>query len=402
MPQFRYRALTHAGEAVVGEIEAPTREEVVRRIEYLGHLPIEAEIAAPRVIAFGIARARKRVPAREVTVFLRQLSLLAGAGLTVESALQTLGENAGKGVAEFAGAIRASISAGDSLAEAMERHPGVIEPAYAAMLRAGEASGKLVPVLKSIVDDRVRRERLSDRVNSTIRYPLFLVASAIAILLFFLGYVVPQFESVFTDLGTRLNAGAATVLALSRWLNGNLELFVGACLALAASAWIILASRPARALMMAAATSIPGVGAALNDRRAARIIGMIELLLENGVTLPVTLRILRDIVADPRHVTAVDQLYDQVRNGRRFADALAETDLLPPLAVRMLRVGDETGDLISIAKHAARFYEHQFETGLDRLMGAIGPVTIILVSIIVGGLVVSIMSALLSITELAL
>jgi general secretion pathway protein F len=94
-------------------------------------------------------------------------------------------------------------------------------------------------------------------------------------------------------------------------------------------------------------------------------------------------------------------VHEQVRNGRRFADALAETDLLPPLAVRMLRVGDETGDLASIARHAAQFYEHKLSTGLDRLMGAIGPVVIILVSIVIGALIVSIMSALLSITDLA-
>jgi general secretion pathway protein F len=94
-------------------------------------------------------------------------------------------------------------------------------------------------------------------------------------------------------------------------------------------------------------------------------------------------------------------LHDQVRNGRRSADALADTDLLPPLAARMLRVGDETGDLASIASHAAEFYEHRLSLGLDRLMGAIGPATIVLVSIVIGTLIVSIMTALMSITDLA-
>ena len=94
-------------------------------------------------------------------------------------------------------------------------------------------------------------------------------------------------------------------------------------------------------------------------------------------------------------------MHEQVRNGRRFADALAETDLLPPLAVRMLRVGDDVGDLASIVRQASQFYEHKLGLGLDRLMGAIGPATIIVVSVVIGTLIVSIMSALLSITELA-
>ena len=140
----------------------------------------------------------------------------------------------------------------------------------------------------------------------------------------------------------------------------------------------------------------------MRDRRTARIIGTLGLLVANGVALPAALKILRDVVTEPRFVAAIDRVHEQVRNGRRFADALADTDLLPPLAVRMLRVGDETGDLPSIAAHASQFYEHRLGIGLDRLMGAIGPVTIILVSVVIGALVVSIMSALLSITELAL
>ena len=90
-----------------------------------------------------------------------------------------------------------------------------------------------------------------------------------------------------------------------------------------------------------------------------------------------------------------------MRNGRRFADALADTDLLPPLAISMLKVGDETGDLASIAGHTAQFYEHRLSVGLDRLMGVVGPAAIVLVSIVIGALIISIMSALLSITDLA-
>ena len=127
-----------------------------------------------------------------------------------------------------------------------------------------------------------------------------------------------------------------------------------------------------------------------------------EVADELGVALPTALKMLRDVVTEPRYVAEVDRVHDQVRNGRRFAEALSESDLLPPLAARMLRVGDETGDLPAITRHAAQFYEHRLGIGLDRLMGAIGPATIILVSVVIGALIVSIMSALLSITELAL
>jgi general secretion pathway protein F len=401
MPQFRYRAVTPSGEFVAGEVEAPSRQEVLQRIEYLGHITIEAELATPGMLARNRGFLAAPAKSREVTAFLRELALLLHARLTLEAALQTLGDDAAKGLARFAGAVRASIAAGESFADALGRHPTVIEPAYVAMVRAGEASGNLDSVLHAIVEDRARRHLVAERIGSAVRYPCFLIGSATVILFFFLIYVVPQFEPVFKDLGARLNAGAALVMACSTWLRGNLDLVLGMCIVVVLATWLVLKQPWARRGMIAALSSLPVIAGLFGDRRAARLMGTLGLLVENGVALPTALKILRDIVTEPRHAAAAQRVHEQVRSGRRFADALAETDLLPPLAVRMLRVGEETGDLASIARHAAQFYEHKLGTSLDRLMGALGPVIIILVSIVVGGLIVSIMSALLSITDLA-
>src|SRR5215813_12861148 len=399
MPHFRYRAVTPAGEFVAGEVEAPSREEVIRRIEYLGHMTIE--VAATGMLSRSGAPSGKTPRPREVTIFLRQLALLIGAGLTLEVALQTLGEDANKALSWFVGAIRSAISVGDSFADELERHPTIIEPAHVAMVRAGEASGRLDVVLRAIVEDRTRRQVLAERISAAIRYPLFLIGSAMVVLMFFLIYVVPQFEPVFKDLGGRLNAGAAFVVAASTWLHTNPDLLLGTCLALILGIWLVASQPWAKSMAVAAFAAVPGIAGLAGDRRAARIIGTLGLLIENGVALPTALKILRNIVVEPRYAAATERVYEQVRNGRRFADALAETELLPPLAVRMLRIGDEMGDLALIARHAAEFYEHKFGVGLDRLMGAIGPVAIIVVSIVIGGLIVSIMTGLLSITELA-
>jgi len=401
MPQFRYRAVTQAGEFVAGEVEASSRQDVLRRIEYLGHMAIEAEAATSSVFARNSALVGAAVKSRDVTIFLRQLALLLGARLTLEAALHTLGNDTGKGLTRFTGALLESISGGDGFADALQRHPALIEPAHVAMVRAGEASGNLVSVLRAIVEDRTQRQLLAERIGSAVRYPCFLIGSATVILIFFLFYVVPQFEPVFRDLGGRLNAGAAFVVAASNGLRGNFNLVLGAFIVGILGAWLGLRQRRTRGAIIAVLASLPGIAVLAGDRRAARLIGTLGLLVENSVALPTALKILSDVIAEPRHAAAMQRIHEQVRNGRRFADALAETDLLPPLAVRMLRVGDETGDLAQIARHAAQFYEHRLGTGLDRLMGAVGPIAIIVVSFLIGSLIVSIMSALLSITELA-
>jgi general secretion pathway protein F len=401
MPQFRYRAITPAGEMVVGEVDAPSRDEVMRRIEYLGHLPIEAELAAKRMLQSAGASRLSAPRPREVTLFLRQLTLFVGAGFTLEASLQCLADGANKSIVRFARNLRSSISSGDSFADALANHSSALEPAYIAMVRAGEASGKLESVLHAIVEDRGRREQLSERINSAIRYPLFLIVSAILILFLFLIYVVPQFETVFEELGNRLNTGATLVLTASVWLRANLDLLLGMSLVAVLAAWLLLQNKGRRRRLIGILGSIPGIAGAVRDRRTARLVSTLGLLVGNGVALPAALKILREVVSDPRQVAAVDRLHEQVRGGRRFTDALAETDLLPPLAVRMLRVGDDTGDLPTISQHVTRFYEHQLSVSLDRIMGAIGPVAIILVSVLVGALVISIMTALLNITELA-
>jgi len=402
MPQFRYRAVTPGGQIVAGELEAPSRAEVVHRIEHLGHLLIEAEVATGGGFSVkSLASSKKKPRPRDVTLFLRQLGLLVAAGLTLEAALQTLAEDANKAVAWFAESLRASIGSGEGFAEALERHPNIITPAYVATVRAGEASGKLEAVLLAIVEDRTRSELFVDRLNSAIAYPLFLIAAAVLILFFFLLFVVPQFGPVFSDLGNRLNGGAAFVITASAWLRANLTAFLGGCLAMALIGWFMLGRRAARARVLAALSVVPGISGTMSDQRTARIVGTLALLTENGVGLPTTLKILRGVITEPRYVAALDQVHEQVRNGRRFSDALSQSDLLPPLATRMLRVGDETGDLASIARHAAQFYEHRLGIGLNRLMGLIGPATIIVVSLLIGALIVSIMSALLSITDLA-
>jgi len=125
------------------------------------------------------------------------------------------------------------------------------------MARVGEASGKLEAVLRAIVEDRTRRELMTDRINSAIRYPLFLISTAAVILLFFLIYVVPQFEPVFKDLGGRLNSGAASIVAASIWLRTNVDLSLGVCLSLVLCACLVLSRREWRARLVAAIARLP-------------------------------------------------------------------------------------------------------------------------------------------------
>ena len=213
---------------------------------------------------------------------------------------------------------------------------------------------------------------------------------------------MPQFEPVFKDLGGRLNAGAAIVLTLSGWFQENLSLFLGGCLIAALCVWLVLSKRERRVRIVAALSALPGIAGPMRDRRTAQIIGMLGLLIEHGVGCRRRSRSCATWsptpATSPRSTGCT----------RRCATAAASPTRSPrPISCRRSRCaccGSATRPATcrAIAAHAAQFYEHKLGIGLDRLMGAIGPITIIVVSLVIGALIVSIMSALLSITELAL
>ena len=293
MPQFRYRAVTPAGELVFGEVEAPSREEVVRRIEYLGHMPIEAKLQRRDV------RRRGRSARRRVLAISRSFCASWRSCRSRTDARSCAADARGRYARRWRASppLRSSISAGESFA----RLGPILDDrarlcGHGSCRRGVRQAGR---VLRAIVEDRTRKDLLAERINAAIRYPLFLVASATTILLFFLIYVVPQFELVFKDLGDRLNPGAAFVLAASTWLHANFDLFLGTCLVLVLSAWLVLQIARAGRDPSALAT-IPGHCRTDVDRRTARIVGTLGLLVGNGVALPSALKILRDIVTEPR------------------------------------------------------------------------------------------------------
>ena len=215
MPNFRYRALTATGEVVSGSIAAPTSAEVARRIDYLRLVPIDL------IVEEGAARAsrlnfsfERRVRAEDVTIFTLDLALLLKAGARLDRALELLAADSDIGrLRSTAGAIRSSILAGESFADALAHHPALFPPIYVALVRVGEISGTLEKILQVLANDRSRAEALRRKVVEALRYPAFLLFAAICVLVFFLMFVLPQFGSVLHDFGAKIDPVAGAFLA---------------------------------------------------------------------------------------------------------------------------------------------------------------------------------------------
>ena len=404
MPTFRYRALSQVGEVVSGSIAAPSAAEVGHRIEYLGLIPID-QVTEESVA--GVKRANEfaifsRPRPEDVTIFTGDLALLLRTGARINDALELLASDSDLGRMRATTAkVAAAILSGESFADAIGAHPSVFPPIYVALARVGEASGNLAPILEAVCAERQRAEALRRRLSETLRYPAFLLIGAGAVLVFFLLVVLPQFSNVFKDFNAKLDPVLVTFLGISDFLRDNMDAVAGGVVGLL-SVGFLLSRRPAvRTAAKEAVERLPLVSPMLGYRRTALFCRNLGLLLASGVTLPASLRVLADMMAAPGEASIWSQLVDKVRQGGKLSEALAQTRALPAMAVRTLRLGEDSGQLPMLAGRIADFYDAKLQRSLDRLVGFVGPASIIVISLIVGGLIVSVMTALLSVNQMA-
>jgi general secretion pathway protein F len=402
VPSFRYRALTQAGEVVSGSITAPTAAEVTRRIEYLGLVPIEGvtEEGAPSPARAAFAFGRQPRP-EDVTAFTLDLALLLRAGARIDDALDLLTSDIDIGrLQQTVAGIRASVLSGESFAAAIAHHPKLFPLIYVALVRVGEASGTLDHILELLADERTRAETLRRQLSDALRYPAFVLLAAGCVLLFFLLFVLRQFAAVLRDFGAKLDPVVSAFIGLSELLHEHSTLILATMAAALLVGWLLLRRPAVRLALLSAFARLPLVRSAFDYHRTTLFCRNLGVLLGSGVPLPATLRILVDIMSTVGRSDAWRKTAERVRQGGKLSDALADSAVLPGMAVRMLRLGEETGQLPMLAKRVAEFYESKLRRSLERVVGVIGPAAIVSISVIVGGLIVSVMTSLLSVSQI--
>lgn len=401
MATFRYRALTQGGELVTGSISAPSAAEVAERIEFLGLVPVETTPAAetPSALRLDLS-VLNRPKGEDVTVFTRDLALLLKAGARLDDALELLSGDGDLGrMRSVVGKIRAGVLSGESFADAIAAHPALFPQVFVALVRVGEASGTLDRTLELLAAERTRAQELKRKLTDALQYPAFILAAAGAVLVFFLMFVLPQFSVILRDMGAKLDPSVEMLLDLSDLMQAHaVEIGAGALL-VPVLGWLVLRRPQARGKLRDALAQLPLLKSMLMFHRTGVFCRNLSILLGNGVTLTNTLRIVVEVMAVSDGSAVWAATADKVRHGGRLSEALAAGAVLPPMAIRMLRLGEETGQLAMLAGRIADFYETKLQRALTRVVGIVGPLAIVTISVVVGGLIVSVMTALLSVSQ---
>jgi general secretion pathway protein F len=403
---YRYSAISRSGSKLSGEMEAVSRAIVLEDLHKLGHLPVEVVESTRSTLAGGTQSASLfsgRPSPHQITLFTRELSMLLKAGLPLDQCLGFLAKDArSKRLSRVIREIGDNVSSGKSFHEALEAQSAVFPTVYSSMVRIAEASGSLDTVLERIANGREKAQKLRSKALSEMLYPCMLILMALAAVTVMLTFVVPRFKDMIMNAGTEVPEQARTVIAASDWLIANGQFLIIAITAAAVAIGLAWQRGLGRQQMESLLLHLPLIGNILRLNLTIRFCRTLGMLLENGVDLPAAMKLVRDVIGNKTAAGALDEAYDALRKGRSFLEPLSQSGLFPPVVINMLRVGEETGSLTASFFHMADMFEEKLETAVQRTFTIFEPVIILLVSVFIAGIIISILSAVISINDLAI
>ena len=401
MPQFRYKALSSAGDPIDGVMEAASAEEVVARLQDAGNLPLDAR-PADDAHGGGLAAMLRRAPmnAAQVLQFTQQLATLLGAGQPLDRALQILldlpDSQEARRVIER---IRDAVRGGTPLSQALEQQDGVFSRLYVNMVRAGEVGGSLDDTLKRLADYLERSKALRESVINALIYPSILVLMVFGALLLLLGYVVPQFLPLFEDMDVEMPLLTRIVMATG----GVVSSYWWLILAALVGGFVLFRKRlqdPEKRRVFDAWVLKRGlVGSLIARLETARLARTLGTLVHNGVPLLTALSIARNVMGNLALSDAVEVATGEVKTGGGLSQALARSKLFPRLALQMIAVGEESGELDTMLTKVADTFDIEVKNTVERLLAALVPAVTVFMAAVVALIMMAILIPIFSLTN---
>lgn len=402
---FRYIAIGPGGERLAGLMDAANEAEVIARLQRQGAMPVRAEPADtasrwPSLLHIDLG-GRRGLRKQDVADLIRELATMLTAGQDLDRALRYMQETASKRIRPTISGLRDAVRDGSPLSEAMARIPATFPAMHVGLVRAGEAGGNLGPTLSRIADLLDRQRALASTVTSAMIYPAVLFVAMIGAVTLLLTQVLPQFVPMFEQSGVALPASTQFLISAGNVVqtDGLFILFGALLLAVV----VRLAMRQDRVRLIAdrLLLRVPVVGNLTREILAARFTRVLGTLLQNGVALIPALAIVREAMGNRAARAAVDRASVTARGGGSLSRELEAASVFPARTIHLLRLGEETAQLAGMALRAADIHEEKTRLATERLTALLVPAMTILMGVAVGGIVASLMTAMLSLNNLA-
>jgi general secretion pathway protein F len=401
MAQFSYKALGRDGKALSGVVEADGLELASRQLRGQGLtlLKLEAGGAAGAVNT----RAAGKPPGREAILSMTsELAVLLRAGLPLDRALKVLIDMASlPQLHQLLSEMLAAVKGGKALSAAMQPHEELFGTFYISMVRSGEASGHLSEVLDRLVEYLQNAKDTRDSVVSALIYPAILLVVSVLSIVLMLGFVVPQFETLFEDMGEALPLLTRVVIDAAEFIKvyGWVLLLLLAGLVFYFRQWA--RTDAGRLSLDQRLLNLPLAGGIVFEFEVSKFARTVGTLLGNGVSLLKAISIAIDTVDNRVIKDALQVLPPAVKAGKRMSVALADSGMFTPMVIQMIRVGEESGSLDKMMLELARVFDGHVQSGVKRGLALLEPVLILGMGFLIAVIIIAILMGILSVNDLA-
>ena len=406
MPTYFYKAVSSSGEMLEGEMEAPSQSVAIEKLQSSGHIPISAEETSGAQKTSSLLSSLPKfgngqTNANHISIMTRELATLLHAGLPLDQALRTLEDvSTNPSVKSLVNDIYSRVQGGASLSDAMEAQGECFNRLYLNMIRAGEAGGALEVVLQRLSDYLERSAEMRSTVISALIYPIILFVIAMISVIALMIFVVPQFIPLFEDVGqalpfsTQMVFGAAELFQQFWWAFPIV--IVGGLWFFQTQIKDPIKHRKWHHFLL----SIPLYGELIAKIEVSRFSRTLGTLLSNGVPLLTGVSIVKEVINNLVIAEVMASVTHNLEQGGRLADTLHKAQYFPQLAVQLIHVGEETGQLESMLLKIADIYDQETRTLIKRLLTLVEPVLILGLGGMIAVIIISILVAILGLNEL--
>jgi general secretion pathway protein F len=401
MARFRYRAMRQAGGEIAGELVAADALEAASQLQAEGSFPIEIAPAPASAGQAVLRRQGARLSSRELTLFIRQFAALASAGIAIDRALVLIAaDRARSGRRALAARLLEAVNRGESLSEACAEDPAFARH-HAMMIAAGEARGNVGAALERLAAILERNRAIAQSLAGALIYPASVLVVAFLSIAFLLGFVAPRFENLVTGFRHEPPPAMQALLAAS-WLFQNFALPALLVVAVAVALFLVRRRDPGfRLAVDRRILRLPFAGPLLAKTETERLAFLLGNLVEAGVELPGALAASREASFNEALRQGLAAAERGVLRGDGVTAALAESRVLPELALELVRVGEETGDLAPMFLKASDLLRKEVEATTTELIGLIAPVSLLVLGLLIGAIALTIFSAVMEVYDIA-
>ncbi len=404
MPLFSYKVVNNQGDIEEGVQNASDQHALLAELQGRGFMPIRIEPAREkRFLGIKLGAAALRLSHKEIGLLTAELATLLESGLPLDRSLQVLIQltEENEKLSKLITQVLEKVKGGSSLADALESQAGVFSRFYLNMIRAGELGGNLGDVLSRLAEYLERSRELRDTVTTALIYPAILLIMSLASLFVMLTFVVPQFSEMFESSGQALPLPTQIVVALAEGLQSYWWVLLAIVLGGSSYLKSQLADPERKKVWDARFLAMPLFGDIILAMETASMSRTLGTLLGNGVSILKALGIVRETVSNTAIADILEQAELQLKEGGTMSEALHHRQGFPKMAVQMIKMGEETGRLEEMLLRVAAIFDKQLRTAIQRMLALLEPALIISLGLMIGGIIVSILLAILSVNDLA-